>query len=470
MAQRKLVHARESSQHHADDRVDLLAQTILDPTRRILSKKVLGRVEKVDVEQNYDSGKDKSCLTAIFAESERLQKVHEDERTTTREPHRGGSSLPKSSWEAVGAFDAPSWKHTGTQECTVSWGFLGAQPRSKARVRYFIHPKQFGTFPKRFALPYSFEEILTGYEEDVSSIRDGFSAWVKADTETILRRHVVDARGLYTAFREAPVRRHDPSSQECQVNDDVPNRLTEQRGLSVFYWKPGLRRGKEGAIEGSSMSSLQEAMEYLDHGFLTNRFHVTHIEEAAQSCSIRTLSFLTLRLLQGVISRASFRRLPRSGKSFFTTMSLHINNQFAKKRGIGKKLLLTIRAVTLEEHVDLVAADFNGAAWRRPCGNDRKPTSVIEEAFADADLPMSPGPTPLWGPGAVPGEWTDVCGFLKPPDFHERWKVRMHGAFSTLHSTFGLLEKIKSCMHPALTDHCGDYAPREKHDRRLHLK
>ena len=95
--------------------------------------------------------------------------------------------------------------------------------------------------------------------------------------------------------------------------------------------------------------------------------------------------------LQGVKSRASFRRLPRNGKSFFTTMSSHINNQFAKKRGIGKKLLLTIRAVMLEEHVDLVALDVNGAAWRRPCGNDRKPTSVIEEAFVDTDLPLPPG-------------------------------------------------------------------------------
>ena len=116
-------------------------------------------------------------------------------------------------------------------------------------MRHFIHPKQFGTFPKRFALPYSYEEILTGCEEGVSSIRDGFSAWVKADPETILRRLVVDARGLYPAFREAPVRRHDPSSQEYQFNDDVPNRLTEQRRLSVYNWKPGLRRGKEGAIE-----------------------------------------------------------------------------------------------------------------------------------------------------------------------------------------------------------------------------
>ena len=100
-------------------------------------------------------------------------------------------------------------------------------------------------------------------------------------------------------------------------------------------------------------------------------------------------------------------------------MSLHINSLFTKKRGIGKKLLLTIRAVILEEHVDLVAGDFNGAAWRRPCGNDRKPISVIEEAFADTDLPMPPGLPPLWGPGAVPGEWADVCGFLKPPDSHE---------------------------------------------------
>ena len=59
-----------------------------------------------------------------------------------------------------------------------------------------------------------------------------------------------------------------------------------------------------------------------------------------------------------------------------------------------------------------------------------KLTSIIEEAFADTDLPMPPGATPLWGPGAVPGGWADVCGFLKPPDSHEKRKVRLHGAFS----------------------------------------
>ena len=66
---------------------------------------------------------------------------------------------------------------------------------------------------------------------------------------------------------------------------------------------------------------------------------------------------------QAVISRASFQRLPPNSKSFFTMMSLHINH-FVKKRGIGKKLLLTVRTVMLQEHVDMVAGDFNlhGAA------------------------------------------------------------------------------------------------------------
>ena len=71
-------------------------------------------------------------------------------------------------------------------------------------------------------------------------------------------------------------------------------------------------------------------------------------------------------------------------------MSLHISNIYAKKRGIGKKLILTIRAVMLDEKVDLVAVDCNGAAWRRDNSNN---VSIIEEAFADCALPMPPGCT-----------------------------------------------------------------------------
>ena len=64
---------------------------------------------------------------------------------------------------------------------------------------------------------------------------------MKADPDTILRRHVVDAKGFYPAFRGAPpARRHEPSSQEYRIYDDVPNLLTEKRRLSVHNRNPGL--------------------------------------------------------------------------------------------------------------------------------------------------------------------------------------------------------------------------------------
>ena len=78
-------------------------------------------------------------------------------------------------------------------------------------------------------------------------------------------------------------------------------------------------------------------------------------------------------------------------------IALHLD-VLAKKRGIGKKLLLTIRAVMFDEHIDFVAGDFNGAAWRRQTNNGNR-----EEAFADSDLPMLSGPTLLWSAGAVLG-------------------------------------------------------------------
>ena len=107
---------------------------------------------------------------------------------------------------------------------------------------------------------------------------------------------------------------------------------------------------------------------------------------------------------QAVISRASFGRISRKGKSYFTMMSLHINNTRNRE-----DLPLAVRTVMHQQQVDLVAADFNGAAWRRQSGSDPRSISSIEEAFVNTSLPLPPGPTPLWGLGGVPGEWSDVC-------------------------------------------------------------
>ena len=90
-------------------------------------------------------------------------------------------------------------------------------------------------------------------------------------------------------------------------------------------------------------------------------------------------------------------------------MSLHINKQHAKKHGIAKNMLFAVRTVMHREQVDMVAGDCNGAAWRRQSGDDQRRDSTNEEAFANTNLPIPHGPTPLWGLGGVPGEWADVC-------------------------------------------------------------
>ena len=83
-----------------------------------------------------------------------------------------------------------------------------------------------------------------------------------------------------------------------------------------------------------------------------------------------------------------------------------------------------------KKQIDMVAGDFNGVAWQRQSGSDHRPISTSEEAFANTCLRIPPGPTPLWGPGDVPGEWADVCGIVKPPGSENEWQIRMHGAFT----------------------------------------
>ena len=52
-------------------------------------------------------------------------------------------------------------------------------------------------------------------------------------------------------------------------------------------------------------------------------------------------------IMQGVLSRAPFRRSAVSGQRYFTVFSLHISNIYAKKKGIAKKLILTLRALMI---------------------------------------------------------------------------------------------------------------------------
>ena len=144
-----------------------------------------------------------------------------------------------------------------------------------------MHPKQLSPFPERLELPYPNGEILSGYEKDVSIIRDGFTAWAKADPNDTLERHMVDVRKAFAKYREASVRKQEASVQEYFFDGSVPNRFSVQKRLRVYNFNPGPRRGKEEAIEKRiagkwHIITLQDAIENVDHELLTNRFHVTH--------------------------------------------------------------------------------------------------------------------------------------------------------------------------------------------------
>ena len=164
--------------------------------------------------------------------------------------------------------------------------------------------------------------------------------------------------------------------------------------------------------EGGTSVTLQEASEYVDHDILTGRFHVTHNAGCAilfnkANIDVKSIYFHDTRrgvpdqvmegkqgwVTQGVLSSASFRRSPANGQKYFTVLSLHISNIYAKKKGIAKKLILTFRAIMISQEVDLVAGDFNGTAWR--C-RSRDNFSTIDEAFTDSALHTPPGPAPLW--------------------------------------------------------------------------
>ena len=86
---------------------------------------------------------------------------------------------------------------------------------------------------------------------------------------------------------------------------------------------------------------------------------------------------------------------------------------------------------------------------RRGGCRSRDNLSTIDEAFTDSILPTPLGLPPLWGPGSIPNNWADVCGFLNPPGSQHFWKVPKHGAFSIRRKSLGLRPTDQSCHHEA---------------------
>ena len=302
-----------------------------------------------------------------------------------------------------------------------------------------------------------------GYEEFDSSGTDLFASWVKMIEHEILVQHVVDIDRLQQSFARHPKGKQDTSSHMNSSSKRFATRSIVQRRFSIYNWNPGPRRGKADAFEQQiagrwHIITLQEASDYVDHELLTNRFHVTHYAGCAvlfnkdtfyPNVDVKSLYQVTI-----------------------TVLSLHISNIYAKKKGIAKKLILTLRAIMISQEVDLVAGDFNGTAWRYR-GKDN--LSIIDESFMYSILFTPPGPPPLCGPGYIRENWADICGFLKPHGSQRFWKVNKHGAFSIPRKSLGLRPTDHSCHHETwlhldFVDWSKTWSKQQVHEQRISLK
>ena len=113
----------------------------------------------------------------------------------------------------------------------------------------FIHPQQLSPIPERLELPFSSDDILSGYEDLVSSGSDRFTMWGKMNPHEVLAEHAVDIHKVMADFRDAFERRQSTSSQTYGVNRYFSSQLPVQRRLSIYNWNPGPRRGREDAFE-----------------------------------------------------------------------------------------------------------------------------------------------------------------------------------------------------------------------------
>ena len=92
----------------------------------------------------------------------------------------------------------------------------------------FIHPRQFSPSPERLKFPFSSDEILSGYEDTVSSGTDQFH-----DT---LVHHMVDVQKATADFREASERRLATGIQDFDAEKKMPSKSRSQAsGMSSRY-------------------------------------------------------------------------------------------------------------------------------------------------------------------------------------------------------------------------------------------
>ena len=154
----------------------------------------------------------------------------------------------------MGQLDALTWELLLPQGTASFLGVNEAILPLPKRWCNFIHPKQLSPFPERLELPFASGEILSGYEDVVSSGQHRYTTWVKTAPNVTLERHVVDAQKAVAEYREAAARRQESKSQEYFFDTNVPKRSYVQKRLSIYNRIQGLDAAKKAQLK----NKLQE--------------------------------------------------------------------------------------------------------------------------------------------------------------------------------------------------------------------
>ena len=108
--------------------------------------------------QNFYFVEDSTQTVPCAADSTKLRRTEKSYCALKRE-QLWDTSSPKSSWQAVGEPDAPTWKLL-----LRPLGKIGGTIASPKKRVQLYSPKAAQSSPERQKLPYLDEEILSGYE------------------------------------------------------------------------------------------------------------------------------------------------------------------------------------------------------------------------------------------------------------------------------------------------------------------
>ena len=208
--------------------------------------------------------------------------------------------------------------------------------------------------------------------------------------------------------------------------------------------------------------TLQEASDYVGHAILHERFYVTHFAGCAVLFNKDTFHS-NVDIARSFCRRRTWLGFTRCCVTCFLSAccsqwpnSLHcfiITHQQCLRQG---------KRYCQEIHPDRSCS--YGSAWR--C-RSRYNISTIDEVFSDCALPTPPATPQLWGPGSIPHNWADVCGFLNLPGSQRFWRVTKYGAFSIPRQALGLRASDQSCHHETfLYLHFVDWSNQWNHQAR----